>query len=102
MLSHATRYITKGFLDQGLSPQFVDMYEAVNQMVRKKVMDSFESESAAPNAEADVQSLEMEPTMDQTAISIDELWSTLFGLGNTSENDIQQSCSDSSMPSYRF
>lgn len=95
MLSHATRYITKGFLDQGLSPQFVGMYEAVNQMVRKKVMDSFEPESLAPTAEETVQLSEQETAMDQTAISIDELWSTLFGLSSTSEND-------PSILSYRF
>jgi hypothetical protein len=95
MLSHATRYITKGFLDQGLSPQFVSMYEAVNQMVRKKVLESFEPESVAPTAEEMVQLSEQEPVIDQTAIGIDELWSTLFGLSNTSEND-------PSVLSYRF
>lgn len=99
MLSHATRYITKGFLDQGLSPQFVDMYEAVNRMTRKKVMESFEPESLAPRTEEDSAPPEPEPIMDQSAVNIDELWSTLFGLTNIAENGIPQSRND---PSYRF
>ncbi|KAJ9095053.1 hypothetical protein QFC19_007733 [Naganishia cerealis] len=89
----------RGFLAQGLSPQFVDMYAAVNQMTRKKVMESFEPESLAPNAEEVSQPPEPEPTVDHTAVSIDELWSTLFGLSNTMESDVPQIRND---PPYRF
>ncbi|KAJ9093164.1 hypothetical protein QFC21_006480 [Naganishia friedmannii] len=99
MLSHATREITKGFLDQGLSPQFVDMYEAVNRMTRKKVMESFEPEPLVSHTEESLHPPMPEPTMDQTAVSIDELWSTLFGLGNITGNEIPHSRND---PSYRF
>jgi hypothetical protein len=91
MLSHATRYITKGFLDQGHSTQFVDMYEAVNQMIRKKVMDSFEPQSLTVEIEQPMQPAEHDRALDQSAASIDELWSTLFGLSSTTENDIPQS-----------
>lgn len=99
MLSHATRYITKGFLDQGLSPQFVDMYEAVNGMVRKKVMDSSEPEALTIEIEQPLQPTENDRALDQSAASIEELWSTLFGLSSTTENDIPQSRGETQ---YRF
>ncbi|KAJ9118362.1 hypothetical protein QFC24_006190 [Naganishia onofrii] len=103
MLSHATRFITKGFLDQGLSPQFVDMYEAVNRMTRKKVMESFELDPLALNTEEALPPTEPEPSMDQTAVNIDELWSMLFGLGNMADNGNLPSRNDQlNDPSYRF
>jgi hypothetical protein len=103
MLSHATRFITKGFLDQGLSPQFVDMYEAVNRMTRKKVLESFELDPLALNTEEALPPTEPEPSMDQTAVNIDELWSMLFGLGNMADNGNLPSRNDQlNDPSYRF
>jgi hypothetical protein len=99
LLSYATRYITKGFLAQGLSPQFVDMYEAVNQMTRQKVMDSFEHEAFSLNAEETLQPLGTGASIDQNAANIDEMWSTLFGLGNFMENDLPQVRNDQP---YRF
>jgi hypothetical protein len=87
MLSHATRYITKGFLDQGLSPQFVDMYEAVNRMTRKKVMECFEPDHSPVDAEENQQLVEQERILDQSAVNIDELWASLFGLSNATEPD---------------
>jgi hypothetical protein len=88
MLSHATRYITKGFLDQGLSPQFVNMYEAVNQMTRQKVLDNTEAQSPELNTEETLQLPNQENALGTTATSIEELWSTLFGISSTTENDI--------------
>ena len=99
MLTHATRYITKGFLDQGLSPQFVELYEAVNQMIRKKVRDSFEPESLIVEIERPLEPTDDDRALDQSAASIDELWATLFGLSSTTENDIPQSRSETQ---YRY
>jgi hypothetical protein len=88
MLSHAARSITKGFSEQGFTSSYTSMYPAIIDMVRKKVTDSLEAESVVPNAQEEPPRSELEPsTLDQSAISIDELWSTLFGLSNSSEND---------------
>lgn len=67
---------------QGLSPQFVDLYEAVNQMTRKKVMQTFEPEPVSLNVDQDMRTSGPSQSMDQAAANIDEMWSMLFGLGS--------------------
>jgi hypothetical protein len=91
LLTQATRYVTKSFLEHGQHPQFVDLYEAVNEMVRQRVANPIPSDEALDGQHdqgrqydhsQDVSAL----TMDQTISNIDELWATLFGLDGVAGN----------------
>jgi hypothetical protein len=93
LLTQATRYVTKSFLEHGQHPQFVDLYEAVNEMVRQRVANPIPSDEAIDaqydqGGHHDQSQDDSVLTMDQTISNIDELWASLFGLDGVADSHI--------------
>lgn len=87
--------MTKSFLEHGQHPQFVDLYEAVNEMVRSRVTNPVpQTQASDPQYDEGNQYTQYQNqsdlAIDQTVANIDEIWATLFGLSGSADGHVDR------------